>query len=272
MSGRAQPSGAGARVSGHRARKRFGQHFLTDTRIIERLLDLIDPRPGQRLIEIGPGLGALTQGLIDRSQRLVAVELDRDLAKKLRARWAPAQLELIEADALRADWQTLTEPGASRLVGNLPYNISTPLLVRLIDCRAQVADQHFMLQKEVVNRIVADQGADYGRLGVLLQAFYNCTTVLDVPPDAFSPPPRVDSAVVRMRPLEQPRVPDQQDLTDLLAVAFGQRRKMLRRTLLPWLEARGVAGDELQPTARAEQVPADVYYTIAARLTAARCQ
>ena len=265
-----QRGDSATRVSGHRARKRFGQHFLTDRQVIESLLDLINPLPGQRVIEIGPGLGALTQGLVERTGRLVAVELDRDLAARLRDRWTPDTLDLIEADALRADWSELTEPGGARLVGNLPYNISTPLLVRLIDCRQNVTDQHFMLQKEVVDRIVSDKGADYGRLGILLQAFYRCDPVLDVPPGAFSPPPRVESAVVRMRPLDTPRVPDQQDLTAMLAVAFGQRRKMLRRTLLPWLLERGVSADELDPTARAEQVPADQYYALAALLTANR--
>ncbi|MGB7305493.1 MAG: 16S rRNA (adenine(1518)-N(6)/adenine(1519)-N(6))-dimethyltransferase RsmA [Burkholderiaceae bacterium] len=259
-----------ATLSGHRARKRFGQHFLTDRQLIGDLIDQINPQSGEYLIEIGPGLGALTDELIDRVSRLTAVELDRDLAARLRERHPPQRLHLIQEDALKADWVSLTMPGQARLVGNLPYNISTPLLVRLIECREQVLDQHFMLQKEVVNRIVASRGADFGRLGILLQAFYRCDSVLDVPAHVFTPPPRVESAVVRMRTRAQPLVTDASDLQALLAVAFSQRRKMLRTTLLPWLRSRAVVHDEIEPTLRAEQIPAELYFLMAQRLTDAK--
>lgn len=260
MSARARHPG---RVRGHQARKRFGQHFLTDQSVIEQLLASINPRPGDKLIEIGPGLGALTAGLVQRAGHITAVELDRDLADKLRNHYRPDQLSLVQADALRADWGALTRDGGARIVGNLPYNISTPLLVRLIDCVGQVADQHFMLQREVVERIVATSGSNYGRLGVMMQAFYSCESILDVPPDAFNPPPRVDSAVVRMRPLAGARVTDAGQLGALLLVAFGQRRKMLRRTLLPWLTERGVPATQIDPTWRAEQVPPQTYFDLA---------
>lgn len=254
-------------LSGHRARKRFGQHFLSDNAVIESLIDCINPQPADHLIEIGPGLGALTDRLTQRVRPLTAIELDRDLASRLRKRYSPDVLDLIEADALRADWEALLAQRPARLVGNLPYNISSPLLIRLVQCRQQVIDQHFMLQREVVKRIVATSGADYGRLGILLQAFYQCESVLDVPPEAFTPPPRVDSAVVRMIPLARARVPNAGHLSQLLSAAFGQRRKMLRGTLLPWLDQRGVDASQVDPQARAEHVSPDIYYALATRLT-----
>ena len=257
-------------LSGHRARKRFGQHFLTDHHILAALLEQINPQPADHLIEIGPGLGALTGLLLSRLQRLTAIELDRDLAARLRDQYADSKLELIEGDALRADWRQLTQAGQFRLVGNLPYNISTPLLVALISCCDRVLDQHFMLQREVVRRVVATEGSDYGRLGILLQAFYRCDSVLDVPATAFTPAPKVESAVVRMRRLPEPLVSNASDLQSILAVAFGQRRKMLRGTLLPWLTKNAVAHDELDPTARAENISSGTYYLLAQRLTQAR--
>jgi 16S rRNA (adenine1518-N6/adenine1519-N6)-dimethyltransferase len=253
-------------MHGHRARKRFGQHFLSDQTIIESLLDCIDPQDGERIIEIGPGLGALTEPLLQRISALAAIELDRDLASRLQQRYNAGQLELIQADALRVDWEALLVERKARLVGNLPYNISSPLLVRLAQCAERVIDQHFMLQREVVQRIVATQGAHYGRLGILLQAFYQCENVLDVPPQAFTPPPRVDSAVVRMIPLSRPRVPDADLLSGLLAAAFNQRRKMLRGTLLPWLEQQGIDGNAIDPQARAEQIPGETYYALATEM------
>ncbi len=256
-------------LSGHRARKRFGQHFLSDNAVIESLVVCINPQRDDHIIEIGPGLGALTDRLTQHVAPLTAIEFDRDLAERLRQRYSTDALNLIEADALRADWEALLAERRARLVGNLPYNISSPLLIRLVQCHRRVIDQHFMLQREVVQRIVATSGADYGRLGILLQAFYQCEHVLDVPPEAFTPPPRVESAVVRMIPLPQARVPDADHLSQLLSAAFGQRRKMLRGTLLPWLEQRGVDASEVDPQARAEHVSTDVYYTLATRLTQA---
>lgn len=253
-------------MHGHRARKRFGQHFLSDQTVIESLLDCINPLEGEHLIEIGPGLGALTDGLLQRTPSITAIELDRDLASRLQQRYNSEQLNLIQADALRVDWEALLGERSARLVGNLPYNISSPLLVRLTQCCQGVIDQHFMLQREVVQRIVATGGTHYGRLGILLQAFYHCESVLDVPPGAFTPPPRVESAVVRMIPLPKPLVPDAKQLSTLLVTAFSQRRKMLRGTLLPWLEQKGIDGSAIDPQARAEQVSRDIYYALATEM------
>lgn len=242
----------------HLPRKRFGQHFLADDAVLDRLVRLIDPRPGQALVEIGPGLGAMTRPLRARCERLTVVELDRDLAARLRRE---PGLEVVEADVLTVDFAALADAAGQRLriVGNLPYNISTPILFHLLAVADRVADQHFMLQKEVVDRMVAAPGRkDYGRLSVMLQWRYGLESVLDVPPEAFDPPPRVDSAVVRMEPLGQPRDLDPAQLESLLAAAFSQRRKLMRHSLGPWLEARGYQGDfDLQR--RAEEVPVDAY-------------
>ena len=255
----------------HVARKRFGQHFLCDRAVIEAIVSAIDPKAGELLVEIGPGLAALTDALLRRVPALTAIEIDRDLAARLRRRYGD-RLELVEADVLQVDLRALAGQRQMRLVGNLPYNISSPLLVRLLDFRDCVADQHFMLQKEVVDRIVSGHGcAAYGRLGVLLQAYYDVEALFDVPPEAFDPPPRVDSAVVRMLPRPKPPELEPEVLSELLAAAFGKRRKMLRGTLLPWLEARGVDAETLvEPTARAEDVPVEVYVELASRLRSQR--
>ncbi|MEN9315221.1 MAG: ribosomal methyltransferase KsgA/Dim1 family protein, partial [Pseudomonadota bacterium] len=246
----------------------FGQHFLTDRGVISRIVSEIDPRPGDRLLEIGPGLAALTDVLMQRVEKMLAIEIDRDLAQRLRRRYGE-RLTLTEADVLDVDFAPLAADGPLRIVGNLPYNISSPLLVRLIDFRHLVIDQHFMLQKEVVDRIVAVAGDPaYGRLGALLQAFYDVDALFDVPPDAFDPPPRVDSAVFRMLPRtgEAPVRPEV--LSALLQAAFGQRRKMLRKTLVPWLEQRGVDPVGIEPTDRPEDVPVATYIELAKRLEA----
>ena len=254
----------------HVARKRFGQHFLVDRGIIEAIVDAIDPRAGERLVEIGPGLAALTGALLGRIDTLTAIEIDRDLAAGLRRRYGD-RLTLVEADALSVDFAALAVDGPIRLVGNLPYNISSPLLVHLVPARESVVDQHFMLQKEVVERIVsAPDSASYGRLGVLLQAYYDVEMLFEVPPQAFDPPPRVDSAIVRMLPRRAPDAVAPAVLSELLAAAFGQRRKMMRKTLLPWLAARGVDAGELAPTDRPESVPVETYLTLARRLEALR--
>ncbi len=258
-------AGAAGRVDGHVARKRFGQHFLTDASVIDGIVDAIDPRPGQNLVEIGPGLGALTLPVLARAKALAVVELDRDLAQRWRAR-AESGLRVIEGDALALDFSSLGED--LRVFGNLPYNISSPLLFHLFDCAEQVADQHFMLQKEVVDRMVASpRSAAYGRLSVMLQWRYRMWPVLDVPPEAFSPPPRVESAVVRMQPrataeLRGLRAARLQRLT---AAAFSQRRKLLRHGLGPWLQEQGYEGDfDLQR--RAEEVGVDEYIELALEL------
>ena len=185
----------------HIPRKRFGQHFLSDSGIIDAIVHEIAPQPGQAMVEIGPGLAALTQPLVERLGQLTVIELDRDLAQRLRDH---PQLQVIESDVLRVDFSAILRPEGSKLrvVGNLPYNISTPILFHLLDHVAVIEDQHFMLQKEVVDRMVARPAtSDYSRLSVMLQWRYAMANVLFVPPTSFDPPPRVDSAVVRMVPL-----------------------------------------------------------------------
>jgi len=250
----------------HLARKRFGQHFLSDSAIIDAIVRAIAPRAGEAVVEIGPGLAALTQPLVERLGRLTVIELDRDLAQRLRAH---AQLEVIEADVLKVDFSALAaqrHTRALRVVGNLPYNISTPILFHLLDHAPVIADQHFMLQKEVVDRMVAEPAtADYGRLSVMLQWRYRMEHILDVPPQSFDPPPRVDSAVVRMVPHAQPAAVPMPLLQEMVQSAFSQRRKLLRHSLGHWLQARGYAGDfDLQR--RAEEVPVNEYVALAQAL------
>ena len=250
---------------GHVARKRFGQHFLADDGVIAAIVAAIAPRPGEALVEIGPGLGAMTQPLLERCGHLTVIELDRDLAAKLRR---DARLDVVEADVLTVDFAALAERagGKLRVVGNLPYNISSPILFHLLPVAERVLDQTFMLQKEVVARMAASPGGkDYGRLSVMLQWRYDIESLLDVPPEAFDPPPRVDSAVVRMQPLPQVAGVDAALLGEIVTVAFSQRRKLLRHTLGRWLEARGASGDfDLQR--RAEEVPVAEYLALVARI------
>jgi 16S rRNA (adenine1518-N6/adenine1519-N6)-dimethyltransferase len=250
----------------HQARKRFGQHFLTDESVLDAIVDAIDPRPGEVLVEIGPGLGALTRPLLARCERLTVIELDRDLAQRLRHE---PQLTVIEADVLKVDFRALAHAAGRplRVVGNLPYNISTPILFHLLDAVDNIADQHFMLQKEVVDRMAAAPGSkDYGRLTVMLQWRYAIESVLDVPPEAFEPPPRVNSAVVRMQPLPLPEGVNASLLSELVTVAFSQRRKILRNTLGRWLAERG-AEVEFDLQRRAEEVSVDDYLALARALT-----
>ena len=246
----------------HIPRKRFGQHFLTDVSVIDDIVRAIAPRPGEALVEIGPGLGALTQPLFERCGALTVIELDRDLAARLRRRTG---LTVIEADVLKVDFHALAAGRRLRVVGNLPYNISTPILFHLLGACDVVQDQHFMLQKEVVDRMAAVPGnKDYGRLSVMLQWRYRIEGVLDVPPEAFDPPPRVDSAIVRMEPLPADPTVDAARLSALVTSAFSQRRKLLRHTLGRWLEAQGLQTDfDLQR--RAEEVPVAEYLALARR-------
>ena len=246
----------------HIARKRFGQHFLTDGAIIDGIVDAIAPQPGEPMVEIGPGLAALTQPLVERLGHLHVIELDRDLAVRLRAH---GQLTVIESDVLRVDFtalaQTLNVPRL-RVVGNLPYNISSPILFHLLDHVAIIQDQHFMLQKEVIDRMVAKPStSDYGRLSVMLQWRYAMENVLFVPPASFDPPPRVDSAVVHMVPFATPPSLDLRLLESMVQVAFSQRRKLLRHTLGRWLEARGFDG-QFDVQRRAEEVPVAEYVAL----------
>lgn len=247
----------------HLPRKRFGQHFLSDSAIIDAIVQAIAPQPGEPMVEIGPGLAALTQPLVERLGRLTVVELDRDLAVRLRTH---PQLEVVESDVLKVDFTALAQRlgvHKIRVVGNLPYNISSPILFHLLDHVDVVQDQHFMLQKEVIDRMVAEPAtADYGRLSVMLQWRYAMENVLFVPPECFDPPPRVDSAVVRMVPLAQPPAIDFRTYSDLVQTSFSQRRKILRNTLGKWLEARGFSG-EFDLQRRAEEVPVAEYVSLA---------
>ncbi len=250
----------------HVARKRFGQHFLADGAIIEAIVVAIAPQPGDPMVEIGPGLAALTQPLVERLGQLTVIELDRDLAARLRQH---EHLKVIESDVLKVDFARVAQDiGATKLrvVGNLPYNISTPILFRLLAQVDVIADQHFMLQKEVIDRMVAAPAtAAYGRLSVALQWRYAMENVLFVPPESFDPPPRVDSAVVRMLPREDAAAISLPLLEELVQVAFSQRRKLLRHTLGRWLEARSFAG-AFDVQRRAEEVPVEQYVALAQQL------
>ena len=257
----------------HIPRKRFGQHFLTDRLIIDGIVEAIAPLPGQPMVEIGPGLAAMTRPLVARLGHLTVIELDRDLARQLRTH---PQLTVIESDVLRVDFRQLAEqmlleaatvksPDLQkiRVVGNLPYNISTPILFHLLDAVHVIEDQHFMLQKEVIDRMVAmPSTSNYGRLSVMLQWRYAMENVLHVPPQSFDPPPRVDSAIVRMVPHDQPEKLDVKLLSELVRVAFSQRRKLLRHTLGQWLDAHAFTGD-FDVKRRAEEVPVAEYLALA---------
>ncbi len=251
----------------HQARKRFGQHFLTDGAVIDQIVQAIEPLPGDAMVEIGPGLAAMTQPLVERLGRMHVIELDRDLAHRLREH---AQLDVTQADVLKVDFTELAvsmQTGQLRVVGNLPYNISTPILFHLLEHVAVVKDQHFMLQKEVVERMVAvPSTAHYGRLSVMLQWRYDMEMVLLVGPQAFDPPPRVDSAVVRMLPHANGAAVDAKLLSELVQVAFSQRRKLLRHTLGRWLTQRGFSGD-FDVQRRAEEVPVQQYLALAQTLS-----
>ena len=247
----------------HSARKRFGQHFLTDSAVIDAIVNAIAPLPSDVMVEIGPGLAALTQPLVERLGRLTVIELDRDLAIRLREH---GQLDVVESDVLKVDFSLMAHGLAApkiRVVGNLPYNISTPILFHLLDHVAVVQDQHFMLQKEVIDRMVAKPAtSDYSRLSVMLQWRYAMENVLFVPPESFDPPPRVDSAIVRMLPLAEPPDIDLKRYGEMVQVAFSQRRKLLRNTLGRWLDERGFAGSfDLQR--RPGEVPVHEYVALA---------
>ena len=253
-------------------KKRFGQHFLHDRGIVQRILDAFDPQPGETLVEIGPGPGALTRPLLERCTTLHVVELDRDLAARLRAdfdRWLPArstspipglvppaQLVVHEADALKFDFCSLVPAGGRlRIIGNLPYNISTPLLFHLLEQRHCIGDMLFMLQKEVVDRMAAAPGGkDYGRLSVMLQWQLRVEKLFDVRPGAFTPPPKVDSSVVRLVPHAQPpiQVRDAAAFAHLVRAAFAQRRKTLRNNLKGLMTAETLESLGIDPQRRAE--------------------
>jgi len=253
----------------HRARKRFGQHFLHDPGVIARIVAAIDPRPGEHVVEIGPGLGALTLPLLERVGRLEAVEIDRDVIPRLaeRAR-GHGELLIHEADALDFDFGALRGTGpALRLCGNLPYNISTPLLFHLLESHAAIADMHFMLQKEVVARMAASPSSKaYGRLTVMLAVHCTVERLFDVGSGAFRPPPRVDSAIVRLVPHARAPFPvgDPARFGAVVAAAFGQRRKTLRNALAGLVAPAGFARAGVDPGRRAETLEPREFARLAA--------
>lgn len=256
-------------MSEHRARKRFGQNFLSDPNIIRKIIDAIRPLPGETVVEIGPGLGAMTDPLVERVGHLHVVEIDRDLIARLHERYSPERLTIHEGDALKFDFGALGAP--LRVVGNLPYNISTPLLFHLAGFAAQVRDMTFMLQKEVVMRMVAEPGTeDYGRLSVMLQYRFRMGRLFDVPPGAFRPAPKVTSSIVRMVPLppEALSAMDEALLERIVAAAFGQRRKTLRNTLRDHLDEADFVALGLDPGLRGERLTVADYVAIANHVAA----
>ena len=278
MANHRHDAGREKRPAGVIPRKRFGQHFLADRACIDAIVQAIAPRSGDNLVEIGPGTGVLTAPLVAQTGHLTVIEIDRDLGPRLAAQYGDA-LTLVQQDVLQVDFSGFGQN--LRIVGNLPYNISSPLLLHLIAVADRVEDQHFMLQKEVVDRIVAAPGSDMGRLTVFLQNHYHVAKLFDVPPDAFDPPPKVDSSVVRMVPLPRPHTTAIAQLEAALAAAYAQRRKMLRRTLGSWLAQqhpsfdleKAVADDaRLVPltdlSQRPEQIPVTAWYALADALAA----
>lgn len=252
----------------HVARKRFGQNFLVDRQVVADIVNAVAPRREACVVEIGPGLGALTEPLLQRVDRLHVVEIDRDIVARLERQHPPERLIIHAGDALEFDFSSVCADPAERMhiVGNLPYNISTPLLFHLADYADRVADMHFMLQKEVVERIVAAPGtADYGRLSVMLQYRFVADWLLDVPPDSFDPPPKVDSAVVRLipRPAEQLTARSPERFASLVAAAFAQRRKMLRNNLKGVCDEAFLVAQGIAPTARAEELAVADYIRLA---------
>ncbi len=240
------------------ARKRFGQHFLHDQNIIDSILRALDPLPGENIVEIGPGRGALTYPLLQRCETLTAIELDRDLVPILKQQASRfGTLEVINADILEFELSSIPHGEGFRLVGNLPYNISTPLMFHLLESAQNIRDMHFMVQKEVALRIVAHPGeANYGRLSVMLQYRCDCQYLLDVAPSCFKPPPKVDSAVIRLVPLSEPLqdVGDYTNFSRIVQSAFGQRRKTISNSLKPILDRETIIACEIDPGLRAENL------------------
>lgn len=248
----------------HIPRKRFGQNFLVDQSIIDGIVRCIHPKAGDKVVEIGPGLAAITQPLLDRLPHLHVVEIDRDIVTRLEKRFPKDRLTIHSIDALKFDFGSLGD--GMRIVGNLPYNISSPLLFHLADYRAHILDMHFMLQKEVVDRMVAvPDTADYGRLSVMLQYRFHLDWLLDVPPASFNPPPKVDSAVVRLIPRTDIELsaPVESALAEVVSAAFAQRRKTLRNTLGKYFSAEQLLAAGVDPQLRAESLSVDQFIGLA---------
>lgn len=254
-------------MKAHIARKRFGQNFLVDPQVINDIVSAVAPQRSDCVVEIGPGLGALTTPLLGRLDHLHVVEIDRDIVARLRQQFPAERLTIHAGDALAFDFGALPEDGKPlHVVGNLPYNISTPLLFHLANYADQVFDMHFMLQKEVVERMVAAPGrADFGRLSVMLQYRFVMDWLLDVPPESFDPAPKVDSAVVRLIPRPSPELQarDEALLGKVVTAAFAQRRKMLRNTLKGILDDSALGELGIAPTARAEELPVEKFVAMA---------
>jgi 16S rRNA (adenine1518-N6/adenine1519-N6)-dimethyltransferase len=253
-------------VTRHVARKRFGQHFLTDPGVIEAILAEIAPARDDRMVEIGPGMGALTAPLLERVAHLEAVEIDRDLCARLRERFPAERLTVHQGDALKFDFAAL--PGPLRVVGNLPYNISTPLLFHVGEAASRCVDLHFMLQREVVERLIAQPGSkDYGRLSVMLQYRYRMERLIDVPPSAFRPEPKVASAVVRLvpRPAAELTALDPARFGRIVTRAFSTRRKTVKNSLSELISAAELISMQIDPGLRAENLPVSAFVAIANR-------
>lgn len=252
----------------HRARKRFGQNFLHDGGVIDRIQRAIHPKAGERLLEIGPGQGALTGGLVDSGAQLDVIELDKDLIPLLKLRFGlKPNFRLHEGDALKFDFSTLeVAPRSLRVVGNLPYNISTPLIFHLLEQAVLIRDMHFMLQKEVVDRITAEPNTkEYGRLSVMMQYYCKPTFLFEVPPGAFNPPPKVTSAVFRLEPyVTKPIIAkDEKALARLVAHVFTQRRKTLRNSLKGMLAEDAFERAGVDPMARPETLSLSAFVALA---------
>jgi 16S rRNA (adenine1518-N6/adenine1519-N6)-dimethyltransferase len=257
----------------HIPRKRFGQNFLTDQAVLHEIIQSITPQPDDVMVEIGPGLGAMTALLLQSLRQLHVVELDRDLVARLKKQFDQDRLIIHEGDALQFDFASIplaegkNEGQKLRVVGNLPYNISSPLLFHLTSVAHQVRDQHFMLQKEVVERMVAEPGSKtYGRLSVMLQWRYYMELLFIVPPTAFDPPPQVDSAIVRMIPLAQPLSCDEAKLGRVVQQAFSQRRKVIRNCLGGMFNESDLIEAGIDPQARPEAIPVEQFVALANRL------
>ncbi|MGA8863786.1 MAG: 16S rRNA (adenine(1518)-N(6)/adenine(1519)-N(6))-dimethyltransferase RsmA [Gallionella sp.] len=253
----------------HQAKKRFGQNFLVDGRIIGDIIAAIHPEPGDNMVEIGPGLGALTRPLLKILNHLHVVEIDRDIIARLESDYPKDKLVIHAGDALEFDFATLQPP--LRIVGNLPYNISSPLLFHFAAYAERIKDMHFMLQNEVVERMVAEPSTpEYGRLSVMLQYRFRMEKLIDVPPESFRPAPKVDSAIVRMIPLppSEISVPNEKLFAAIVRTAFGQRRKTLRNTLRGYLNEADFARLGIAPQLRAENLAVEDFVRVANDLDA----
>ena len=253
----------------HTPRKRFGQNFLRDDHVVQRIVTAVAPRPGDHLVEIGPGEGVMTAAFLAGGQSLDAVEIDRDLASHLRQRFTgQTHFQLHEADALKFEFRSLSQGKQLRVIGNLPYNISTPLMFHLFEQADIIQDMHFMLQKEVIDRLCAQPGdPDYGRLGIMAQYYCEAEKLFEVKPESFFPPPRVTSAIVRLIPhANKPVNADPKLLGRVVTTAFSQRRKTLRNALKPLFSESQLIESDIDPNARAETLSLEAFARLARSL------